>query len=304
MARTEVPTGDQIAQQVKSKTAESSLVDIARELTDAHNHRPGLFNQDLAKVNQALHDQGILPGIDIVGVNGQDFVGKKSDGSTVVIDSSDVSRTHDGPSGSVLCINGRIASRNSDGSGTVVVGKGDSAWTISRDVLKSQGITSPTDNQIANYTKELEQLNGKDKMAHLQPGKPIDLPPANKDSFDTQFTDDRANAQKDKTIKEVTDNIDAAKAAVGLTNWHGIDFGGGVSKERLQGLLDTKTDLTDQEKKGLNFLIDDYSLFEKHVKGGNGRSDQSWFDYDSLDKYQAMIIKSAEQDATQTRRDG
>jgi len=304
MARSEVPNGDQIAKQVTAKTNDN-FVDIARELTDAHNHRPGLYNQDLAKVNEAMHAKGLLPGVDIVGVNGQDFVAKKADGSVSYIDATDLSRTHDAKALGTSDINGRKATLNADGSGTVEVKAGDSAWTISRDVLKQQGVANPTDNQIANYTKELTQANGKSTMDHLRPGmEPLKLPPASKDSFDTQFTNDRADAAQNKDIAAINDNFAAAKDALSRTNFYGIDFQG-ISKERLQGMLTTMTDLTDNQKKGLNFLVANYSQFEQHVTGRPGTTqDRSWFDSALLDKRQADEIRQAQLDAFQMRKDG
>jgi hypothetical protein len=301
MNRSEAPTGDSIAQQIKGRTADSNFADIARQLTDDHARRPGLFRQDLASVNKSLHDQGILPGVDIVGVNGQDLVGRKADGSVVNYDATDLSHSRDGQPGGILAINGRTASREGDGSGQVVVKQGDSPWTISRDVLKSQGVNAPTDNQIANYVKELQQENGKTALAHLKPGESVKLPAAMKGGADTMFTDDRANGAETKAVTDINANYDAAKAALAKTNWNGIDFQG-ISKERLQSML-TTGDLNEQEQKGMQFLVDNYSRFEQHVVGGNGRSDQRWFDSGLVDKWQQTQLANARLDSFEQRKD-
>jgi hypothetical protein len=89
----------------------------------------------LAAVNQKLHDQGILPGFDIVGIRGSDFVTKStSSGGTELFDSTNLNNHHTDSKVGTSTINGRVAS-----------------LAVSGDVLKSQGIENPTENQIQNY---------------------------------------------------------------------------------------------------------------------------------------------------------
>ncbi|HEY9679524.1 MAG TPA: hypothetical protein V6C76_16060 [Drouetiella sp.] len=265
MAKTEVPTGDSIADQIKSRPSDqSNFSDIARMLTSDHDHRPGLFQQDLAKVNDALHAKGLLPGVDIVGMNGQDFVAKsQKDQSIVNVDATDLTRMKAADNGKVFSLNGRLAAVNGDGSGNLVVQKGDNPWKIGADILKSQGVDNPTDRQIANMYKELQQLNPSKTLDHLKPGDKINYPASVVDGTDTKFQSDRANATADQSKKDAQDNYDGAMNAMGKFGenaWGGLPGAGGLNitmDEVNQGLA--RTDITDADRKSLNFIKDNFN---------------------------------------------
>src|ERR1700722_19773444 len=121
-AATKNPNGDTIAGQIQQhKSTDTDLSDVAHSLTDAHAHRPGLWQQDLKKANDAMHKQGLLPGMDIVGVKGQDLVTKDSSGKTQLVDSTNIGSRHtegiDIYNAKSTDIGGRHATVNPDGSG-------------------------------------------------------------------------------------------------------------------------------------------------------------------------------------------
>ncbi len=302
MTRTsDVPTGDTIAQHLQGRKEGDSLLDVANALTDAHAHRPGLFQQDLAAVNQKLHDQGILPGFDIVGVRGQDLVTKNTSlGVTEIFDSTNLNNHHADVTGSTAMINGRKATIGADGSGQLIVKKGDNNWAISRDVLKSQGIESPTDTQIANYEKELVKANGKGSLAMIYAGETIKLPPSMKGGANTEFTDDRANGAEQKAKDQITEETDAAKAAMAKTNWT-LGSGFNVSKSEIMNDLN-RSDLTDQERKGFEFLRDNFDQMKDVGKGFLGADGKIW--EGGLQQWKDNALRAAELDSFQARKDG
>jgi len=84
-------TGDTIADQIRQhQSTDNDLSDVARSLADAHADRPAMWRQDLAQTNDALHEKGFLPGMDIIGVSGQDLVTRDSSGTVRQFDSTDV----------------------------------------------------------------------------------------------------------------------------------------------------------------------------------------------------------------------
>lgn len=245
-----VPTGDSIADKIHTMNNSSDFSGIVRDLDQDHAHRPGLWHQDLAKVNEALHKQGILPGVDLVGTNGQDLIGRKADGSTVAIDATKVTREKDDHSG--------------DGSGSHTVKAGENAWTVARDQLKQEGTDKPTNNQIANYIKELEKANGH-SLTKLHAGDQIKLPASVKQGEQTEFRGDRANdTAQQKTDKLNTDVADAKEALGKYTHKWGVNVFNSAYmshdqiKEALKG-----SGLTDQDKEGLQFLDKNFDQIAK-----------------------------------------
>jgi hypothetical protein len=286
----DAPTGETIAKQLEGLTQQSNFADITNALTDAHAHRPGLFQQDLAAVNAKLHEQGILPDFNIVGVRGQDLVATDASGKTTLFDSTNLSYHHEDTTGSTAQINGRDATLNPDGSGKVTVKQGDTVWSISNDVLKAQGIENPTANQIANYVKELEHSNTISRRHPIRKGDQITLPPAVQNSANTEFTDDRANGEENKTVADINDTFAAAEAAIAKTKFYGIPFQG-IDKARLQGFLDGN-DLNDQERKGMQFLVNDYDQFQNKVTTRYGQP-EVWFDESLVNKWQQTSLDQA-----------
>lgn len=274
---TQGPTGDSIATTIRNRDVRNELpyADLAKDLTDAHAHRPGVWQQDLDKVNKALHEKGLLPGLDIVGTRGQDLIAKDKDGKIKVVDSTDPTRSHEDTAKSTAAINGRKAEVNADGSGTVKVGKHDNPWNLSKDVLKSQGIDNPTPNQIANYTKELERLNGKDAMKKFHEGQDIKLPPgvSAKGADKTEFAGDRIEAkakQEQADLQKQHDDFEAARAKYAGA---GSSFGErtlppSLSKKDIDYVLDPKNGLnpTGDERKALTAMRD---KFDDLAKGSN-----------------------------------
>ncbi len=255
-------TGDSIVQELNGRKPGDSLADVAKDLTDAHAHRPGLFNQDLTEVSQKLHEQGILPGFDLVGVQGQDLIAKDSTGKLTVFDATNLDRSHalDKPA-STTPLNGRDATTNADGSGQVTVNKGDTAWSISKDVLKSQGIDSPTDNQVANYIKELELANGKPALRHLHPGDTLKLPASTVGGNQTDFQSERAVDNLTLNDAAIDKQVADAKQVIRDLGFDGWGDFSNIKKEEIGKALDTMA-LTDQQRQSLNFLHDNFDAMK------------------------------------------
>lgn len=273
------PTGDSIAASIRNRDVRNELpmADLARDLNAAHARRPGAFQQDLAKVNEALHEKGILPGVDIVGTRGQDLVTRdRKTGATRVVDASNPT-IDDGKRGAQLDaarskadIGGRKADIGPDGSGTVKVAKGDNPWKLSEDVLKSQGIKEPTANQIANYQIELNRLNGKDAMRRFHEGQEIKLPPAvsAKGNDSTQFAGDRIErtAKKEQEdLKEKSESLDLTRYKfAGASSTFRSTIPPSISKADIDYALDPKNkmDLTNQDRKNLMELKADFDKYK------------------------------------------
>lgn len=255
------PTGDSIATTIGNRDVRNELpyADLAKDLSDAHARRPGLWQQDLDKVNKALHDKGMLPGLDIIGTKGQDLVTRDKDGKTVLVDASGHSRQHVVEGGGA-CKKfgdaGRTGEMNPDGSGKYKIQKNDNAWNVSRDILKAQGEEKPSANQVANYIKELQRFNGVSDLAKLQPGQEIKIPPRVTGGDKTEFTRERAA----DTIKGMNDKVgeaaDSYSAAVDK-------FGRGAGSFRHVDQAAIKDALangnpTPDERKALEFMQKNY----------------------------------------------
>jgi len=257
------PNGDSIADQVRHhQSNDVNLSDVASSLTDAHAHRPGVWQEDLAKTNAALHANGILPGMDIVGIKGQDFVTRDSQGHVQLVDSTNITSRHtDSHSGGARDIGGRHANLNPDGSGTVEAQRGDnSGWVLSQALLRSQGIDKPTPNQMANYQLELEHLNGK-PVSQFKPGDQIKVPPSAKSGDQTDFVAERANAAEARDKSVVDHNYDlAARALDKFASSGGIIRSSNISMDDINKAL-TGT-VTEDERKGLTFLRDHYQQLQ------------------------------------------
>ena len=156
----------------------NNLSDLAQELVSSHAHRPGLVQEDLAKATEALHANGSLANLSIIGLDGKDLIARDDQGQTLLLDSSNPENQQVLPADLVsqpIGESGRTAELAADGSGKYTVVSGDSCWRIANDILTSQGVEQPTDNQIANYIKELETSNGR-SFAQLQVGDEINIP--------------------------------------------------------------------------------------------------------------------------------
>lgn len=156
----------------------NNLSDLAQELMSSHAHRPGLVQEDLAKATEALHANGTLANLSIIGLDGKDLIARDDQGHTLLLDASNPENQQVLPTDLVsqpIGESGRTAELAADGSGKYTVVSGDSCWRIANDILTSQGVEQPTDNQIANYIKELETSNGR-SFAQLQVGDEINIP--------------------------------------------------------------------------------------------------------------------------------
>ncbi|CAN5463305.1 hypothetical protein BH11CYA1_BH11CYA1_00860 [soil metagenome] len=156
----------------------NNLSEVATDLMSAHAHRPGLAQEDLAKATDALHASGTLADLSIIGLDGKDLIARDGQGQTLLLDSNNpenqqvlASELTSQPIGS----SGRTAELAADGSGKYTVVSGDSCWRVANDILTSQGVEAPNDNQIANYIKELETTNGR-SFDQLQIGDEIIIP--------------------------------------------------------------------------------------------------------------------------------
>ncbi|HEY9731832.1 MAG TPA: hypothetical protein V6C89_07965 [Drouetiella sp.] len=293
MAKSEVLTGDQIAKQVAGRNENSSFADIAREIHDMMDHRPKGYGAELAKINDALHQAGILPGIDITGVQGSDFIGKNPSGATVKLDSTDLGHAKVDTTQSSTPIFGREATVNADGSGTLKAKPGDSGWSIASDLLKSQGNQNPSPREIANLSLQLEQLNGKKALQHLQPGDSLKFPPALKGGFDTSFVADRANDTEDATKAQINSNFDAAWAAFKKNTSWTLGAGYNLSQNDIDRFL-SDSSLTSQERQGFQFFKDNWNMLSRDGKIWENEV-KAWKD---------TATKQAEQDSFETRKDG
>jgi hypothetical protein len=296
--RLDHPTGESIVQELNGRRPGDSLSDVARDLTDAHFHRPGLFQQDLAEVNQKLHDQGILPGFNIVGVQGQDLVAKKADatGAVSVFDATDTDRHRqlDTPAFGNN-INGRQATINPDGSGQVTAKRGDNdPSSLSRDILQAQGTANPTDTQVANYVKELQRENGKPYMHHLREGQTVKLPASVVSGDQSQFTSDRANDRLTQSKQNILDPVVDAKTI--LMDYSGLGNQSSMTKDEITSALNS-TELSTAQRKALQFMQTDFDQLKNTgaFLGGFGAlvgGDRIWLG--GLDQYQQDQDQAAE----------
>lgn len=293
MAKSEVLTGDQIAKQISGRNENSNFADIAREIHDMMDHRPKGYAAELAKVNDALHAAGILPGIDITGVQGSDLIGKNPSGATVRMDSTDLGHSKVDTTSSTKPINGREATVNADGSGQLTVKAGDSGWSIASDVLKSQGNANPSAREIANLSLQLEQLNGKNALHNLHPGDVLKFPPSLKGGVDTSFVSERANDTEDATKAEIQSNFDAAFAAYQKNTTWQLGAGYKVSQEDINRFLSDGS-LTAQERQGFQFFKDNWNMLS--------RDGYIW--ENEVKAWKDTATSQAERDSFETRKQG
>lgn len=186
----------------------NNLSDLAQELMSSHAHRPGLVQEDLAKATEALHANGSLANLSIIGLDGKDLIARDDQGQTLLLDASNPENQQGLPTDLVtqpIGESGRTAELAADGSGKYTVVGGDSCWRIANDILTSQGVEQPTDNQIANYIKELETSNGR-SFAQLQVGDEINIPTKIQGGESSRFA---APESTDTAIPETTVPADA-----------------------------------------------------------------------------------------------
>lgn len=186
----------------------SNLSEVAQELLSAHAHRPGLVQVDLAKATEALHADGTLSNLSIVGLDGKDLIARDEQGQTLLLDANNPQNQQVLSSElttQTIGENGRTAELAADGSGKYTVVSGDSCWRVANDILTAQGVADPTDNQIANYIKELETTNGR-SFAQLQVGDEILIPTQIQGGDNSQFVA--------PAVPEKTDSTDSSDSTV------------------------------------------------------------------------------------------
>lgn len=297
MAQSEIPTGESMAENIQGRNEDSNFSDLARELNMAHDRRPGLFQEDLAKVNEALHSQGILNEVQIIGVDGQDLVGRLSNGAVVKYDSMDLDRNTLSADvryiGNNNPIGGRDTQINADGSGQITVQSGDTGHKIAEDVLRAQGNEEPTPREIANYWREMQVTNNitGDRM---HPGDVLKLPTHVSGGADTVFNDARANDAEEAKIAEIQTNTTNALAAIHKTdhwNW-GKPYS--ISLDEINRGL-TQGNLTPEQAAGYKFLATNYN----QLKAADGLIWQ-----DQLERWSQQQIRYAELESFQQRKDG
>jgi len=256
----------------KHTKGDTNLTGVAQLLTDAHAHQPSNYQQELQQATTAMHDKGLLPGLDIVGMKGQDMVVRdQNTGRVQLVDSTNTNSRHDqGISGGntwqaeSTTIGGRNATTNPDGTGTVTAGPGDkSPWVLSQAILKSQGIDNPTPNQMANYQLELEKANGM-KVGQFKPGQEIKIPASTTTGDQTDFTKDRATAQTQAQKTTIDKQYDQAQKMLdkyGHSTFMGMGEDHITKDDITKALQDKKTPAADRE--GLQFLADNFDKLSK-----------------------------------------
>ncbi len=272
------PSGKSISDQILCHDPNGSFADVAHSLTDAHAHRPGVWQDDLNQATAAFHQTGLLPGLDLVGVRGQDLIARDELGKVQVFDSTQLSRHHEDKTSSEGKINGRDSWINPDGSGAIVAGHTDhkwNGWGLAKDVLKSQGNEHPTDNQVANFAREIEKFNGK-PMTEIKEGEMVKLPPSTKGGDHTEFGD-KAEALAGQSREQTQAIHDDAKAALvkfaGRGTIAGYDLGNAnITREEVDKAL-AYADLTEQQRRGLTFIHNNYDTLAqqdgKYTPNGN-----------------------------------
>lgn len=199
----------------------NNLSDLAQDLMSSHAHRPGLVQEDLAKATEALHANGALANLSIIGLDGKDLIARDEQGQTLLLDASNPENQQVLSSDLVsqpIGTNGRTAELAADGSGKYTVVSGDSCWKVANDILTAQGVEQPTDNQIANYIRELEVSNGR-SFAQLQVGDEINIPTKIQGGESSQFaapeTTDPASTDTTNTdVPSSPDSTDSADTTV------------------------------------------------------------------------------------------
>ncbi len=152
----------------------------ARAAVD-YGHHSQAYQQDLAGANKYVQAHG-FPDLQISGVQGHDLVGKdKKTGDTYFVggDHPNGERVSGAQPKPVDAASGHKAALNADGSGTYTVSANDKtghdlAKGVLSDRLKAAGVDrAPSENEIANFDKELAQLNGKHWDKTLRAGKEL-----------------------------------------------------------------------------------------------------------------------------------
>lgn len=195
----------------------NNLSDLAQDLMSSHAHRPGLVQEDLAKATEALHANGALANLSIIGLDGKDLIARDEQGQTLLLDASNPENQQVLSSDLVsqpIGANGRTAELAADGSGKYTVVSGDSCWKVANDILTAQGVEQPTDNQIANYVRELEVSNGR-SFAQLQVGDEIIIPTKIQGGENSQFTAPEATepTNSDTTNTDVPSTQESADSS-------------------------------------------------------------------------------------------
>jgi hypothetical protein len=203
----------------RMKPGTTDVSGFTRDLSQYWAHHPGNYQAELKQINEGLHAKGLLPGLEIVGVNGRDLVLKGPGGagpetSIIYKDSADLSKAAGAPAGpgQKEKIGGRDSTFAEDGSGTVTAKKGDSPWSIARDLLIKQNGGNPkgvSDHDIANYIKELASKNP--SLLHgLKPGDEVQVPAASKKGLDSK-SDQGDGAEMDKLRTETQTKMQQIK---------------------------------------------------------------------------------------------
>lgn len=198
----------------------NNLSDLAQDLMSSHAHRPGLVQEDLAKATEALHANGALANLSIIGLDGKDLIARDEQGQTLLLDASNPENQQVLSSDLVsqpIGANGRTADLAADGSGKYTVVSGDSCWKVANDILTAQGVEQPTDNQIANYIRELEVSNGR-SFDRLQVGDEIIIPTKIQGGESSQFAapeaTDPTNPDTTNTDTSIPDSSDSSDTTV------------------------------------------------------------------------------------------
>ncbi len=264
--RTPAPTGDQIAAEVHDHVGQTdtNLSKVAAMLTDAHAHRPGVWQQDLAKVNKALHENGVLTNMEIVGVQGRDFAVRDQEGRVKLVDSSNTNYSYDrnGNLDNQFGRNKGTFESNSDGSGKYTVSAKDNGWSIAHDILKSQGVEHPTANQQANYLKELAQANPHKDLAKLHVGEQLTIPASTNKLDSTTVLDSgipKSSALEGDRLSVVA-GYNAGTAALAKYSGGG-GFQSHMNADQINSAL-SNPDTPAADKPGLQFLSRNYEALK------------------------------------------
>jgi len=264
----------------KAKNHDQDFSGIATEIYNLHRHNPGIFKDEMQRVNNAFHDyakQNGLQQMDIVGSNGTDLITRSADGKQVQHrDGTNIGRyTEEANDGKAAAHHAQV---RPDGSAKYDIQPGDSGWTIAQQRLKDAGvIDDQTDkktaqNLIGNYVREagLEHKN-------LLPGHSIDLPPVQKGGTGTDFGPERQMDQLGKQAKQQESDLatqkkqdlEAAKnidLALNAAPRDGLDLT--LTKQHVQALLSHPEKLRTEEKNALQYVQDNWDHLKDFQKPG------------------------------------
>ncbi len=275
------PTGDDMANDIHAhlNSYDTDLSRVAEFLVKDHERRPSQYPQDLGKVNTALHDQRILPSVDIVGVQGQDFVTRdREDHSTVRrYDSRNINYNYPDNGG----IDDRRFGRHqgeyvarADGSGTYTVAAKDNSYSIAGDILKHQGIQSPSETDKAAFQRQIAYANPDKDLAKLYVGDELKIP-AITGRFDNIPTDRQSIYGSYDAANHI---LDKYSHTLYLTQNH-------ISAERLNNLLNSS--IPEEDRRGLQFMSRNFeALKDRSSIVFNGQITQ-----ESLDAWKADQVR-------------